>query len=57
MHIDFFLTGFVSCENKGAVILIPKLEVAGPSLVARSIFPHPASMRKESNLGGLLFES
>jgi len=30
------LSGFVSCENKGAVILIPKLKVASSSLVARS---------------------
>jgi len=35
----FFLSGFVSCENKGAEILIPKLEVVGSSPIARSIFP------------------
>ena len=38
MHVDFSSVVFVSCENKGAVILIPKLKVAGSSLVARSIF-------------------
>ena len=33
----FLLSGFVSRENKGAVILIPKLKVASSSLVGRSI--------------------
>ena len=32
------MSGLVSCENKGAVILIPKLDVAGSIPVARSIF-------------------
>jgi hypothetical protein len=31
-----FISGFVSCENKRAVILIPKLDVAGSIPVARS---------------------
>jgi len=35
----FFLSGFVSIENKGSKLLIPKLKVASSSLVARSIFP------------------
>jgi len=35
----FFPSGFVSCENKGALVLIPKLKVAGSIPVARSIFP------------------
>ncbi|MFS8085745.1 MAG: hypothetical protein ACMG6H_08960, partial [Acidobacteriota bacterium] len=34
-----FLSGFVSCENKGAVIVIPKLDVATSIPVARSRFP------------------
>ena len=34
----FFLSGFVSCGNKGAMILIPKLKVASSSLVARFNF-------------------
>jgi len=33
------ISDFVSCENKGAVILILKLDVAGSIPVARSIFP------------------
>jgi len=37
MQVDSFLSGFVSRENKGAVILIPKPKVASASLVARSI--------------------
>jgi len=37
----FFLDGFVSCENKGPVIQIPKLKVASSSLIARSIFRKP----------------
>src|SRR2546423_10089312 len=37
VHADrFFPSGFVSCENKGALIQIPKLKVASSSLVARS---------------------
>jgi len=32
------LSDFVSIENKGAEILIPKLDVAGSIPVARSIF-------------------
>ena len=35
----FLLGGFVSIENKGAKVLIPKLDVAGSIPVARSIFP------------------
>jgi len=34
----FFLSGFVSIENKGSRIQIPKLDVAGSIPVARSIF-------------------
>jgi hypothetical protein len=34
----FFLRGFVSAENKGWRILIPKLKVASSSLVVRSTF-------------------
>ena len=34
----FFLSDFVSIENKGSKILIPKLKVASSSLVARSKF-------------------
>jgi len=33
-----FLSDFVSIENKGAKVLIPKLDVAGSIPVARSIF-------------------
>jgi hypothetical protein len=33
----FLLSDFVSIENKGAVIQIPKLDVAGSSPIARSI--------------------
>jgi hypothetical protein len=33
----FFLSDFVSIENKGAKVLIPKLKVASSSLVARAI--------------------
>jgi len=32
-----FLSDFVSCENKGAMNNIPKLQLASSSLVARSI--------------------
>jgi len=32
-----FLTDFVSIENKGSEIYLPKLDVASSSLVARSI--------------------
>jgi hypothetical protein len=35
----FFLSDFVSIENKGSKIQIPKLDVAGSIPVARSIFP------------------
>jgi len=35
----FFRSDFVSVENKGAKIQIPKLKVASSSLVARSNFP------------------
>jgi len=35
---QFFLSDFVSIENKGAEVLIPKLQVASSSLVARSTF-------------------
>jgi len=34
----FFLSDFVSIENKGSKIQIPKLDVAGSIPVARSIF-------------------
>jgi hypothetical protein len=34
----FFLSDFVSIENKGSKILIPKLDVAGSIPVARSNF-------------------
>ena len=34
----FFLSDFVSVENKGSKIQLPKLEVASSSLVARSSF-------------------
>ncbi len=34
----FFLSDFVSIENKGSKLLIPKLDVAGSIPVARSIF-------------------
>ena len=33
----FFLSDFVSVENKGSKIQLPKLKVASSSLVARSI--------------------
>jgi len=49
----FFLSGFVSIENKGAVILIPKLKVASSSLVARSIFPQISNR----NVGPLLLDA
>ena len=32
----FLLSDFVSVENKGSNVLIPKLEVAGSSPIARS---------------------
>jgi hypothetical protein len=32
----FFLSGFISCANKGAMNKIPKLKVAGSIPVARS---------------------
>jgi len=35
----FFVSGFVSIENKGRCIYLPKLKVASSSLVARSKFP------------------
>ena len=35
----FFLSAFVSIENKGSVILIPKLEVVSSSTIASPIFP------------------
>src|SRR5262245_27273481 len=35
----FFLSDFVSVENKGSKIQLPKLKVASSSLVARSRFP------------------
>ena len=35
----FFLSHFVSIENKGSKIYFPKLKVASSSLVARSISP------------------
>ncbi len=38
MHVDFLLSGFVSGENKGVVIQIPKLDVVGSSPIARSTF-------------------
>ena len=44
----FFLSVFVSVENKGSQIQLPKLKVASSSLVARSIF-----LRKT---GGIYFE-
>jgi len=34
----FFLADFVSIENKGKKIQLPKLKVASSSLVARSVF-------------------
>ena len=34
-----FLSEFLSIENKGSKVKIPKLKVASSSLVARSIFP------------------
>lgn len=36
MHVDFFPSHFVSCENKGTMNLIPKLKVAGSIPVTRS---------------------
>src|SRR6266436_2244453 len=36
----FFLSDFVSIENKGSKIQIPKLDVAGSIPVARSRFPY-----------------
>ena len=39
MHVDF-PKRLVSCENKVAVILIPKLKVAGSIPVTRSKFPN-----------------
>ena len=39
MHArTFFLSNFVSIENKGSKIQLPKLKVASSSLVARSNF-------------------
>jgi hypothetical protein len=35
----FLLGGFVSVENKGRCIYLPKLDVAGSIPVARSKFP------------------
>ena len=35
----FFLSGFVSVENKEGCIYLPKLDVAGSIPVARSRFP------------------
>ena len=35
----FLLRDFVSIENKGSVILIPKLEVVSSSTIAGPIFP------------------
>jgi len=40
MHVHIFLSDFVSIENKGAKILLPKLEVAGSNPVARSLNRH-----------------
>ena len=37
MHVHFFLRQFVSIENKGSKIQLPKLKVASSSLVACSI--------------------
>ncbi len=36
MDAHFFRSGFVSIENKGSKIQLPKLKVASSSLVARS---------------------
>jgi len=36
MHVHFFRSDFVSVENKGSKIQLPKLKVASSSLVARS---------------------
>jgi len=38
MHVAFFVSGFVSVENKERCIYLPKLAVAGSIPVARSIF-------------------
>jgi hypothetical protein len=38
MHVHFSRSDFVSVENKGSKIQLPKLEVVGSSLVARSNF-------------------
>ena len=40
------LSDFVSIENKGSKIQIPKLDVAGSIPVARSIFPHTIEKHK-----------
>jgi len=38
-HRTFFLSDFLSVENKERCIYLPKLKVASSSLVARSKFP------------------
>jgi hypothetical protein len=57
----FFLSDFVSIENKGMKILIPKLKVASSILVARSKFQpfrnHRMQVRnkKRADVAGAFF--
>ncbi len=44
----FFVSGFVSVENKGSKIQIPKLDVAGSIPVARSRFCVAATVRLQN---------